>query len=187
MNFKKLNLGCGQFPKEGYVNLDIDKNSLADIICDLNKFPYPLKDNSFELIVADHVLEHLNYTFKVMQELSCILTTNGKLIIRVPHFSRGFTHPDHKIGFDVSFPFYFSKEFKGGYTGVEFRLETVRLRWFAQEYLKRTILSRPIFVTFKILGKILDRLANASPFFCSRCWCFLVGGFEEIEFVFVKK
>jgi hypothetical protein len=36
------------------------------------------------------------------------------------------------------------------------------------------------------LGKAIDRAANWNPLVCSRLWCFAVGGFEEIEFVFRK-
>ena len=56
---KKLNLGSGQFPKQSYVNLDINSNAKADVFHDLNNFPYPFRNNSFSLIEADHVLEHL--------------------------------------------------------------------------------------------------------------------------------
>jgi len=45
---KKLHLGCGKIIKEGYVNLDIQKLPGVDVIHDLNKFPYPFKDNSFQ-------------------------------------------------------------------------------------------------------------------------------------------
>ncbi len=77
---------------------------------------------------------------------------------------------------------------KGGYQGVEFQLEKMKLSWFAQEYLKKTVLPYPLFLIAKFIGKIIDFFANLSPFLCSRFWCFLVGGFEEIEFHFrVKK
>ena len=39
--------------------------------------------------------------------LSVVLVVAGALLVKVPHFSRGFTHPDHKRGFDVSFPLFF--------------------------------------------------------------------------------
>ena len=185
---KKLNLGCGEFKKKGYVNLDYYSVSEPDIKHDLNKFPYPFKDDEFELIEADHILEHLDDPFRIMRELHRISRNKGMIIIRVPHFSRGFTHPEHKRGFDVSFPHYFDPSFKGGYQGFQLNLKKMRLSWFAQPYLKKTVLSRPVFLTAKLIGKILDFFSNLSPFICSRVWSFLVGGFEEIEFHFqVKK
>lgn len=186
-DLKKLNLGCGSFKKEGYLNLDRDPGLRPDIVHDLNKFPYPFPDDRFEAIESDHVLEHLEEPFRAMGELRRILKSGGSLIVRVPHFSRGFTHPDHRRGFDVSFPYYFDAKFKGGYTGVELVCDRTRLTWFAQPYLKKTVLPDPAFYFGIILGKVIDFFANLSPFLCSRLWCFLAGGFEEIEFRFICK
>jgi len=182
----KLNLGCGQFPKKGYVNLDIYPDAKADIFHDLNKFPYPFKDNSFSLIEADHVLEHLHNPLQVIKECHRILMQGGKLIIKAPHFSRGFSHSDHKRGFDITLPYYFNLEFKGGYVGVEYKLKKMRLMWFAQPCLKKEIF--PIlYYPLIVISWILDFLANICPACCSRIWCFWVGGFEEIEFYFQKE
>ena len=185
---KKLNLGSGEFKKEGYVNVDYYSISEPDVKHNLNRFPYPFKDGEFRLIEADHLLEHLEDPFKVMKELHRISKNDGLIIIRVPHFSRGFTHPEHKRGFDVSFPYYFSPSFKGGYQGFQFSIEKMKLSWFAQPYLKKQVLSKPVYLMAKFIGKAIDFFANLSPFACSRFWCFMVGGFDEIEFNFrVKK
>ena len=183
----KLNLGCGQFPKKGYVNLDIYPDAKADIFHDLNQFPYPFEDNSFSLIEADHVLEHLDDPIKIMKEMHRILKPGGEIIIKVPHFTRGFTNPGHKIGFDISFPYWFSSDHKPWYVGIEFSLKKMRLKWFAQPRLAKTVLSPISYFLGRMAGIILDFLANLHPVFCSRIWAFWVGGFEEIEFHFVKE
>jgi len=183
---KKLNLGCGQFSKLGYINLDINSKTKADIFHDLTKFPYPFKDNNFSLIEADHVLEHLKDPIKVIKELHRILEPNGKLIIKIPHFSRGFTNPEHKTGFDITFAYWFLPQFKPWYSGVEFTLKKMKLMWSAQPYLKKKVLSPWTYYSLTVIGKFLDFFANLSPAFCSRIWCFWVGGFEEIEFIFIK-
>lgn len=180
----KLNIGCGAFKKPGFMNLDSDPRTQADVVHDLNIFPYPFSQESFSVIEADHILEHLNNPFKVMNELHRMLIDDGKLVVRVPHFSRGFTHAEHKRGFDVTFPFYFNPTFIGGYTGTHFQLERMRLVWFAQPYLKKRVLSKGEYYLGSLLGTILDTAANLSPTLCSRAWCFWVGGFEEIEFHF---
>ena len=184
---KKLNLGCGEFKKNGYINLDMNKKVKPDVVHNLNKFPYPFKDNYFDLVEASHVLEHVEDPFKVMKELHRIMKHNGTLIIRVPHFSRGFTHADHKRGFDVSFPYYFNPKYKGGYTGTDFELKKIRLHWFAQHYLMKSILPWYVYYSSIIFGKFIDFFANLNVYLCSRIWCFLVGGFYEIEFHFVKE
>lgn len=185
-NYKKLNLGCGQFPKAGFINVDFDKNSKADVIHDLSIIPYPFEDNSFEHIEMDHVLEHLPDTKKVMAELNRILRPDGTLIIRVPHFSRGYAHWEHKSGFDVTFPLYFDKTFIGGYTGIEFKHVSTKLVWFSQKYLKKKYLGKLSYVGGCFLGYIFDFLGNLNHFFSSRLLAFYVGGYEEIEFILKK-
>jgi len=187
-NFKydKLNLGCSIFRKPGFVNIDIEEVRNPDVVYDLNKTPYPIADNSFSLIEADHVLEHLHDPFRVMKELHRILKDNGKLVIRVPHFSRGFTHPDHKRGFDVSFPLYFNKKYAAFFCGTDFELVSMKLTWFAQPYVKKISMSKSQYYAGLFLDSIFTPLARLSPYFCSRIWCFLVGGFEEIEYIFKK-
>jgi hypothetical protein len=56
------------------------------------------------------------------------------------------------------------------------------MRWFAQPYLKRSVLPAPMVRVGEAVGAVIDRAANASPLVCSRLWCYWVGGFEEIEF-----
>ncbi|MCP4373837.1 MAG: class I SAM-dependent methyltransferase [Deltaproteobacteria bacterium] len=183
---QKLNLGCGQFKKDGYINLDISPFSKADILHNLEKLPYPFDNNTFDVIEANHILEHLSDPFRVMAELYRILKPGGNIYIRVPHFSRALSHPQHKAGFDVAFYLYFDKDFIGGYTGTQFITKKMELHWFAQKYLMKKIFSPWIYYSLSIIGSIIDFFANLSPLFCSRIWCFWVGGFQEIEFVFEK-
>lgn len=184
---KKLNLGCGEFKKEGFVNLDWLESVDPDVLHDLNVFPYPFAENTFNYIEGNHVLEHLEDPFGVMRELHRITVSGGKILVRVPHFSRGFSHPEHQRGFDITFPHYFQKDFPGGYMGVEFDLEKVKFSWFAQKYLKRRVLPMPVYLSASLGGVIINFFANLSPLLCSRVWCFWVGGFEEIEFQFTAK
>lgn len=185
----KLNLGSGNFKKDGFINVDYLWSSKPDLIYDLNIFPYPFRENEFSQIDADHVLEHLEDPFRVMNEIHRLGIDGARVNIRVPHFSRGFTHADHKRGFDVTFPFYFDSNFQGGYQGVTFIAEGVSLKWFAQHNLKRSIMPWSVFYVARIVGSLLDIFANLSPFWCSRIWCYWVGGFDEIEFRFriIKK
>jgi SAM-dependent methyltransferase len=182
---RKLNLGCGAFKKSGYLNVDVNPQQQPDVVYDLNRYPYPFPDGCFTVVEADHVLEHLEDPFQALREWHRILAHEGLLLLKVPHFSRGFTNSDHRRGFDVSLPYYLMPSFTPGYIGVEFRLKALRLVWFAQPHLKRTVLSAPTYYLGLALGGVLDLLANMAPWLCSRWWCFLVGGFEEIEFRFV--
>jgi SAM-dependent methyltransferase len=182
----KLNLGSGEFKKTGYVNVDYYSILEPDIRHDLNQFPYPFENGQFSVIEADHVLEHLDNPMMVMREIHRIANKGCRIEIRVPHFSRGFLHADHKRGFDVTFPLYFNSKFKGGYQGVSFECVHTKLSWFSQPYLKKSTLSTMAYYIGYSMGFVFDIFANLSPAACSRLWCFWVGGFEEIEFIFRK-
>lgn len=184
----KINLGCAGFPKTGYVNVDWLESLKPDVVHDLNKLPYPFEASSADLIEATHVLEHLDRPFDVMKEVHRILRPGGKLILKVPHFSRGFTHAEHARGFDVTFPLYFNKLFeRAGYFGVDFSLEKMELHWLAFFHLLPHMgYGRSMIAFLRAVNAVISWLANLSPAFASRIWCFWVGGFDEIEFVFVK-
>ena len=186
---KKLNLGCGTDYREGFLNVDFHSHINIDVEHDLNQIPYPFKNDEFDFIYASHILEHLDKPFIIMKELHRILRAGGTLHIKVPHFSRGFTHSEHKSGFDVLFPYYFNPNFtKSGYYGVEFELKKMRLRYFAFFHLLPYMgVNKAVIIIMKIVGGVINFFANLSPKFCSRVWCFWVGGFEEIEFIFIKK
>jgi SAM-dependent methyltransferase len=186
---RKLNLGCGEDYKEGYVNVDFHGHVNIDVQHDLNSLPYPFADNSFDHVLASHVLEHLDRPFVVMKELHRILKPGGTLIVKVPHFSRGFTHAEHKAGFDVTFPKYFDPTFtKSGYFGVHFGLTRMELHYFAFFHLLPHMgVGRVTIALMRAVNGVVNFLANLSPLACSRLWCFWVGGFEEIEYHFVKR
>ncbi len=186
---KKLNLGCGIDYREGFVNVDFHDHVKPDIVHNLNQFPYPFADGEFEFILASHIIEHLASPFDVMKELHRILKVDGTLHIKVPHFSRGLTHSEHKAGFDVTFPYYFNPKFyKSGYFGVDFELKKLRLHYFAMFHvMKQMGISKIVIACIKPIGMFIDFFANLSPKICSRVWCYWVGGFEELEMIFKRK
>ena len=182
----KLNLGAGETYLDGYVNVDWNSIIAVDVTHDLNKLPYPFESNSFDEILASHVLEHLDRPFSIMTELHRILKPNGLLHIKVPHFSRGFTHAEHCHGFDVSFPKYFDPSFtKSGYFGTAFRLDELRLQWLASPHLLQYFGYGKISAALaRCADRVFSGIGNCSPNICSRLWCYWVGGFEQIEFKF---
>jgi len=67
--FKRLDIGCGNNKTPGSTYLDFDEIANPDILHDLNIFPYPIEDNSFDEIIAKHIIEHLDHPQKFIQEL----------------------------------------------------------------------------------------------------------------------
>jgi len=78
-----------------YVTTDLE-SPLADVkadICDL-----PFKDNEFDIILCNHVLEHIPDDTKAMQELYRILKPGGFGIFQIPQdLSRETTFEDDSI------------------------------------------------------------------------------------------
>jgi len=86
-NKKILDVGCGEKKTIGSIGLDFIKFNDVNVVHDLNSFPYPFKDNSFDLIIANHVIEHVANIPKTITELSRILKTGGKIWITTPHYT----------------------------------------------------------------------------------------------------
>src|SRR3989338_8456713 len=100
---KRLNLGCGENIKEGWVNLDSAALPGVDVVHDIEKIPFPFKDGEFDEILCRDVLEHVEY-IPVLRELYRILKPGGVLRVQVPHFTsrNNFVDPTHKKMFSVS-------------------------------------------------------------------------------------
>jgi hypothetical protein len=83
----KLNLGSGQNPLPGYVN--VDKFGEPDLRCDLEVFPWPWPDSSVSEVVMRHVLEHLGASpdlfIGIMKELYRVCEPGARIRITVPH------------------------------------------------------------------------------------------------------
>jgi len=81
----KLNIGCGFDYREGWINIDFDKDLKADKYMNLNVFPYPFKDGYADFILLKRVLSQLNNIRAIMPEISRILKPGGRLVI-VDHY-----------------------------------------------------------------------------------------------------
>ncbi len=65
----KLNMGCGKDILRGYINVDLRPLPGIDVAHDLNRFPYPFKDNTFDEIYCNNILEHLDDIVRIMEEM----------------------------------------------------------------------------------------------------------------------
>lgn len=93
----RLNIGCGFNKLEGFVNVDGFPVCKPDVVHNLNVFPYPWEDNSVDVIIAWHVMEHLQDWWGAFKECVRILKPGGTIEIRVPHPSSdsAVTYRDH--------------------------------------------------------------------------------------------
>ena len=72
-----------KFEKSKIIGVDIEGK--PDINHDLNRFPYPLKGNFADTVVAGEIIEHMNEPSKFLQECRRILKKSGKLLLTTPN------------------------------------------------------------------------------------------------------
>jgi len=175
---KKLNLGCGKEYREGWVNVDFNKEVGADIYSDFTK-KLPFKDNYADSVLMDNVLEHIRQDkfFFFIEELYRICKNKSKIMIYVPHYSGMYAskHLAHYkyfgIGtFDILKP---ESCFNGeSYTKARFNLEKEKLLFFHHN-----------FVNFKFLSKIpINWLFNLNRVWQQLMERFNFLGFDEIYY-----
>lgn len=106
---KILDIGCGSKKVPGAVGMDIIATSDADVVHDLNSFPYPFPDSTFDEVYADNVLEHLDEVLPVMEEIHRISKPGAKIKIDVPYFRSKWAYmdPTHRHYFTYESLFYF--------------------------------------------------------------------------------
>ena len=167
----KLNLGAGNDIKKNYVNHDLVNLHGIDLVHDLNNYPWPMKDNAFDEIIANDLLEHLDDFMKAMEEAHRILKPGGLFKIRVPYWNSWCTHadPTHKRGFhELRFHFFdpnssYCKE-RPYYTHARFHISSeifvlAPLSPYASIPLLRIIKVKNKFLK-KIVGLIGNTLSN---------------------------
>lgn len=83
---KVLNVGCGfaQFKAPNVINLDAYDICKPDVVWDLNKAPLPFEEDTFDHIIANHILEHLPNWWDCFNDFGRILKPNGTLEIWLP-------------------------------------------------------------------------------------------------------
>lgn len=108
-----LDFGCGQKRHPDSVGIDINPDSHADIIHNLDIIPYPLESDIFDEIWCDGIIEHLTDIVPVMEELYRIARHGARIHIITPYFSSvdAFTDPTHKHYFSARSFDYFTGDF----------------------------------------------------------------------------
>jgi ubiquinone/menaquinone biosynthesis C-methylase UbiE len=93
----KVDLGCGNNKKKGFIGIDIAPLKQVDLVCDVEKYGIPFQTNSIDAIVSFHFLEHVENVPFVIKEIYRVLKRGGIAEIVVPHFSNiGAYHWSHK-------------------------------------------------------------------------------------------
>ena len=132
---KRLNLGCNKVYKEGWVNLDIDRNYKADVYHNLNIYPYPFKNKEFDYILASHIIEHLDDPARAIKEMRRILKDKGELCIIVPHYTNPMAYsPRHKTFYSYKTIVHICEGMKIKERKLVFTPKYKFMEWFARRF-----------------------------------------------------
>jgi hypothetical protein len=79
----KINVGCGQDKRPGYLNIDVDPQSRADLLI-VNNDDSMIPRNYFEEVLAHDVLEHIPRarTLAALLDWADYLVDGGKLVLQ---------------------------------------------------------------------------------------------------------
>jgi SAM-dependent methyltransferase len=132
----------------GAVGLDISPDTQADIVHDLNVFPYPIEDNRFDEILAQDVIEHVREPIRVFEEFHRIAKQGAQIQLRTPHFSSvlAYGDPTHCHYFSTIAIRSLAEPRFAHYTTVRFRVVSITL---------------DLWLPFRLLG--IGALANRFP------------------------
>lgn len=101
---RRLALGCGHEARSGWTNLDLAPLPGVDVVHDLDVYPWPFADATFDRIECFDILEHLRELPDAMRELHRIAAPGGVVHIKGPHFTSYTwpTDPTHRRAFAIN-------------------------------------------------------------------------------------
>ena len=107
-----LNLGCGKSSVDGYLGVDCIKTDIADVVHDLETYPWPFAENSAEKVLLVHTLEHIGDHIGFFNELYRVMQPKGRVLVVGPYYQSSgcWQDPTHKRAFNEKLFLYFSKK-----------------------------------------------------------------------------
>ncbi len=124
----KLDLGCGDQVRPGFVGVDRSPSAGAQIVCDLTT-RFPFRSDCVEEVWMDNLIEHVLDVPHLMSEVARVCRNGAQVTVRTPHFTsqaswRDPTHLHHFSYFSLD---YFENRSARHYTGGGFRIARRRL------------------------------------------------------------
>lgn len=153
----KLNLGCGNKRKTGFLGVDLYSCAAVDVLANLVK-PLPFDDSCAEEIWLDNVIEHIPDIPALMREIYRIGRPGARITIITPHFAslaswRDPTHVHHLSYFSME---HFERGGVAHYTGGGFRVLRRKLSFGG------------------LLGNLGRLIFLLSPSEYEKNWCFIL-------------
>ena len=131
-----LNVGAGldrSIP--GAVTVDRAARTKPDVVHDLDVYPWPFEDDSFDQVVCREVIEHLADAVRAVEEMHRVTRAGGVVHIVTPHYScsNSFTDPTHRrhLGY-YSFDYFTDENQWGFYSEARFRMKRRQIEFYGR-------------------------------------------------------
>jgi ubiquinone/menaquinone biosynthesis C-methylase UbiE len=164
-----LDVGCGANKVQGALGLDIAPLPGVDVVHNLDQYPYPFENETFDRVYCNSILEHVADAMQTMSEIYRILKPGGLVYISLPHYSHAKTYadPTHRHFYSFGVVKYFAGEVYPYYGNCQFKIELA-------------MLGQP-----NGRGTILKKILNAFPYVTERVFA-LFRPIESMYFVLRK-
>jgi len=81
----RIDLGCGNAKREGFVGLDFVEGPQVDYILDLTRDPFPFDDDSVDEVFSAHFLEHIDEPNHVFSEIGRVCRDGATIVFYTPY------------------------------------------------------------------------------------------------------
>jgi SAM-dependent methyltransferase len=148
-----LELGCGKEKLPFAYGVDIENFDGVDAIVDLNG-PFPFADNSYDIVISNQVLEHIDNLTNLMNESHRVLKKGGIFIASVPYFRSSWSvvDPTHVRFFSMQTMNYYvsgklqhdlNRFIEPGFSSIELQLDVLSGKGFFKKMMSKVALRYP--------------------------------------------
>jgi SAM-dependent methyltransferase len=192
-NGLRINLGCGNKRREGFIGIDVGDVPAVDVRRDVLEYLRSLPDGSVAEVYSRHFLEHLEPPAlqELLAQVDRVLRPGGHIHFIVPHFSNPYYHsdPTHRQAFGVH-TFSYLCEHTCLHRSVPsyarragWSLSRVRVGFLPYE--RWTLFGRPRWMLSDWLNKFVNRKTKRIELF--ERYCSGVLSIYEVEFFIDKR
>ncbi len=121
--------------KADYVTADLE-SPLADVHCNVQQMPF--QDNSFDVVICNHLLEHVDNDFEALSEIFRVLKSGGYAVLLSPvNRQREITYEDATITSPEERSKHFGQKDHLREYGLDYpqRIESIGFKVYQEDYL----------------------------------------------------
>ena len=101
MNTRTLYLGCGNEDTKSGIGIDLIPGPSVHVVGDVSRTPLPFKDDTFDVVHCNNILEHIDNVIETMADLHRVCRDGARIHVNIVHFTHVnmYDDPTHKRSF----------------------------------------------------------------------------------------